>query len=285
MEEQLRQFEEFLVSEGKSRETIRHYILNVKALLQTVIDQKFLRSEMIGDYVSVQECPQSTKNQIVSSLRKFFKWLSRADLSCPKQKHIPIKSMLLITEDELPDICEQISYGFRDHLMFNALVFLIYYSGLRVKEILELRCEYFQMEGDILVLNFPYQGTSRKFYLHDDVRYLTTNGSFEDADIFNINVDKINRLFTRLSRYINMKDGRRISPRMLRDSFACNALHKGMSLETLQKLMLHRSIKTTRKYLKLMSQWTKKILDGEIAADIAKDKQVAIEQEEGESIK
>lgn len=272
MEQILQNFKDYLISEGKSHEAIRHYIFHVKAFLQTVSDPSCLTSDMLANYLANRECSQSSRNQRIGSLRKFFDWQGRTDFSFPRQKHISTKAMLLITENQLSDIYQTITYGFRDALMVNALVFLMYHTGLRVKEIVELRCEYFQMEGEVLVLNFPYQGTNRKFCLHDDVKILMTRGDFYSVNIFNTNVGKVKRLFAKLNGYITMKDDRSISPRLLRDSFACNALHKGMSLEELQKLMLHRSIKTTRKYLKLMSQWINKIPEEGMAADTAKDK-------------
>lgn len=63
------------------------------------------------------------------------------------------------------------------------------------------------------------------------------------------NGDRMQKMFLRLSK----QSGIKVTPHMLRRSFATLSLKFGMDMVSLQMLMGHASIETTRRYIQLLS--------------------------------
>ena len=255
MEQVLHDFENHLLLQGKAKQTIRAALRNVRDLLQAVSDPGHLTEEIIADYLAQRECSQSTKNQIIGSLHKFFEFQGRTDLSLPRQKHIPMKAISPITDDENRAIYQYINDYFRQSLRVVTILRFLE-LGLTIKELIELKWDYFKFEESCLEIP-NNQGLTRKLTLDDEMKRLM--GWYYEYyevysnNVFNLSVGKIERIFAKLNKDA-LGEGRAISPKLFRIYFFEDCLKKGMKLSEIQNLLGLCDIRSLRRYLKSMDK-------------------------------
>ena len=143
----------------------------------------------------------------------------------------------------------------RDRLIFKMMIF----GGLRRSEIINLRIINL-VRSEIKSWMFKVQGkdTERMVPLHpclyaNIAEYLKTRSSSSDYLFLQAQSDKpisiytIHYLFKEINLRVPLKT--RISPRVLRATFAANLARNGENLKTIQDLLGHVLIETTQRYL------------------------------------
>ncbi|MBF0570832.1 MAG: site-specific integrase [Candidatus Omnitrophica bacterium] len=271
MQEMLLKFKEYLKEEGLSKESIRKAISHVGSL-GMIRDSSALSKGMIIELINARKCSESTRNQIIWSVRNYLRFMCRTDICLPKEKHVHNRKICLITKEDLREILDRLysSYqrwevNWKNKLRIKSILIFMYELGLTVKEFLELRHEDFQMEHDQFSVVISTNGSRREFFLDKDtyavwLDYYQFFGG-HDNNAFDLNVRKFKRLFAKLRR-LDALLGKEISPRSLRHSFAYNCLQKGKSVESISHL-LGQNIKKTKRYLKAISLTVSKAADEE----------------------
>ena len=167
---------------------------------------------------------------------------------------------------EAPDITTPI--GLRDRAMLE----LMYAAGLRVSELLDLKVFDINLEiGFVRVLG---KGSKERLvpigeYAQDAVKTYLTNGRprlvrrLDEAHVF---LNRRGRPLTRQRFWQIIKDYARkcglihkVSPHVLRHSFATHLLEHGADLRTVQMMLGHASLATTQIYTHVQAETLRRI--------------------------
>ncbi len=278
-----RQFLEYIeIEKGRSVKTVENYDRYLSRFLNFIridkpeeITEKQIREfrlflnrqagAKIGSQVETMK--KKTQNYYLIAIRAFLKFLQRQNIKTVSPEKIELakvseRSLDLISHDELvrlletPD--EKNLIGKRD----RAILELLFSTGLRVSELCALNQDTIDLKKD----DFSIRGKGGKVrvvFLSETAKqalqnYLTARKDFEEA------------LFIRYGKKAEVGDDRRISPRgvqrllkqsaikagitkkvtphIIRHSFATDLLGNGADLRSVQAMLGHASISTTQIY-------------------------------------
>lgn len=152
------------------------------------------------------------------------------------------------------------------HLRDTALLNMLYATGMRVSEVVNLQVDDVEMQGQQMVVVVREDGErSRDMvvdaemrqilerYLEDGRPYLVKNPN-ENALFLNHRGHQLTRqglwlIIKAYAREANLKS--EVTPHTLRHSFAAHKLEDGSDLEEVQRLLGHANISTTQIYTQL----------------------------------
>jgi len=216
----------------------------------------------------------------LSTLRSFFKYMAKVGLVTvnpaagvrnPKQeshhpKALNVDQALALMEAQAGDGPEAL----RD----MALAELLYGSGLRVSEALDLDVDDFD-SGSRVVRVFGKGAKERVSPLSDAGlerlrRYLRVRGEFtqslEQKALFlgvrggRLPRRQANRILEKLAKLAGLPEN--VHPHMLRHSFATHLLESGADLRSVQELLGHARLTTTQRYTHLTMEKIMQAYDG-----------------------
>lgn len=231
----------------------------------------------------------STSARRISSLRQFYHFLysdglrkdnPAAHLETPKQAETLPRyldegevSLLLAKAHE-----DNSAEGMR----LTALLEVLYASGLRVTELLTLKYSAIQrkpsQQGDVYFLSVRGKGgreriaplnasamSAMKAYLACRTRFLgkdrTNSYLFPSrAAEGHLTRQRLGQMLKELAVKAGI-DPEKISPHVLRHSFASHLLHNGMDLRVLQELLGHADISTTQIYTHIANDKLKSLVE------------------------
>jgi len=258
----LRQFTAFLRQQGVTKwdqvtpQLARRYV--------AALDRRYARSAIARQ---------------LSAVRTFFKFLYREGrvsvdplvlVSSPKQQRRLPK---FLTPDEVrvvlqaPDLSTPL--GLRD----RAVLEVLYATGMRVGELVALRVSDLQWEGELRVTG---KGRKERIVLVADAavealqRYLqvgrpklatarATESVFVNARGGSLTDRGVRVVLDRAIRQAGL--ARRVSPHVLRHTFATHLLDGGADLRTVQELLGHANLATTQIYTHVSRDWLKRVYD------------------------
>lgn len=157
--------------------------------------------------------------------------------------------------------------GYRDRAMLE----LLYATGIRVSELIELDVDDLNLPGG--VLRCVSKGRERVIPLYpvairalgeyiQSVRPQLVDSREETALFVNMNGERMSRQgFWKLIKYYQEKAGiqKDITPHTLRHSFAAHLLENGADLRSIQEMLGHADISSTQIYSKLINQKIKDV--------------------------
>ena len=157
--------------------------------------------------------------------------------------------------------------GYRDRAMLE----LLYATGIRVSELIELDVDNLNLPGG--VLKCYSKGKERVIPLYPaairalseyitNIRPQLVDSVDETALFVNMNGERMSRQgFWKLIKYYQEKAGiqKDITPHTLRHSFAAHLLENGADLHSIQEMLGHADISSTQIYSKLINQKLKDV--------------------------
>jgi integrase/recombinase XerD len=269
------------VERGLSTNSIEAYERDLKRLLDWVskngIDLISLTRLELREWLidlSRGELSESSKRRLVSSVRGFYKFLMidghiktspAEDIAAP-QKGFYLPKFLNQTEIETlllqPDVSTET--GLRD----RAVLELMYSSGLRVSEAVNLQIRDLDLDAGVLTCigkgsktrRIPI-GTSAVEWLKS---YLILRRKQENIEIGNLFVSPLGRPLTRQLIHSSIKsygdacglEG--VSPHTLRHSFATHLVQNRADIRSVQQMLGHADISTTQIYTHITDAHLKK---------------------------
>jgi len=278
-----RQFLEHLeIEKGRSIKTIDNYSRYIDRFLTYSKAKKpnEVTDELIREYRlwlnrqpgtkvgrGVDPLKRRTQNYYLIALRAFLKYLRKRGVESMSPERIelakvPERSLDLITSAELdrllnaPDL--KTPQGRRD----RALLELLFSTGLRVSELCSLSIDDVDLTRD----EFSIRGKGDKIrvvFLSDAARnaikdYLASRKDMDDAMFiqYGKNAKKAKELrltpraVQRLVKHYAVKAGitRKVTPHVIRHSFATDLLSNGADIRSVQTLLGHANIATTQIY-------------------------------------
>lgn len=260
-----------LVEKGLSKKTVDAYLTDLKLFFKYFKDKKDtkdLNPYDINSFMlygaSLGRKPSTTLRR-AASIKHFYLFLKKdgyyndeiPEIEGPKKEKI-LPTYLSVEEVErLLDAPNMKSpSGIRDKAMLE----LMYASGLRVSELLELEKANINLKKGIVIV-FGKGAKERKvpmgdFALEYVVKYINqVRGKFHGADSKYLFLNKKGKPLSRVYFFKQIRKyasevgiEKEISPHTLRHCFATHLLEGGAQLRTVQEMLGHANIATTQIY-------------------------------------
>lgn len=272
MENWLTDFKAFIeVEKGRAKNTVVAYLGDIRAFEGFIgKDLKIVLPRDIRGWISQlkgQRMTNWTLSRKLSSLRVFYRFLLKEGViekdplsfieSPKREKTLPV----FLTQEEMGKLSDYVSSksydlkGKKDH----ALISLLYYTGVRVAELTNLRF------GDIQ--NTEYGLSIRVMGKGSKERIIPLNRKAQDIlSVWRLNrsntpehdyvfvTEKGGRMYPRYVQRVMKKAAKdiglqkRVTPHKLRHTFATHLLHRGENLVNIQTLLGHANLSTTQIY-------------------------------------
>lgn len=223
----------------------------------------------------------STLNRKLASIRAFYRyaieqeWISKNPASNVKAPKIERKEIEYLTVDEVETLLSMPSGQSAKEKRDKAILELMYATGIKVNELIaanvediNLRIGFFTCPGTIGKARIVPIGRMARIaieeYLDGPREELMRGKEDERALFINFYGDRMSRqgLWKILKTYGKKAglDGK-ITPHILRNSFAVHMVQNGADLKSLQELLGHEDISATQIYLSVMKNRIKDVYD------------------------
>lgn len=293
--EALTDFLEHLEIEGgRSQNTIRNYSLYLERFIEFAGDIEVVKitSEMIRRYRlwlnrykndnDGKELSILTQSYHLIALRGFLTYLSRRDIPSLSADKIILpktvrKQVTFLQYDEVVNLIDNIPLDNEQGLRDRAIIELLFSSGLRVSELVNLNRDHinlkrreFMVRGkgqkDRPVFVSQYAAEQVENYLQarqDSLPALFLSYSRRSTkptmsgDYRRLSARSIQRMISHYARLAGIT--KHVSPHTMRHSFATDLLMNGADLRSVQSLLGHSSISTTQVYTHVTDQHLKDI--------------------------
>lgn len=209
----------------------------------------------------------STQARLVAGIHSFYRFLlyhkyieqdpSELIETPKKEQHLPE----VLSLEEIDKMIAQIDLSKNESHRNRAIIEMLYGSGLRVSELVNLRLsDIYLQEGYMRITGkgskqrlVPISAEATKWFQYWLIDRNTLNIRPEASDIAFLN--RYGRQLTRAMIFTIIKQlataagiTKNISPHTLRHSFATHLLQNGADLRVIQQLLGHESISTTEIY-------------------------------------
>ncbi len=223
---------------------------------------------------------KKTQNYYLIALRVFLKYLMKQGIPSLPPERIELakvgeRSLDLISSEELDRLLKASEGKTTKELRDKALLELLFSTGLRVSEIVSLNRDVDLSKDEISVRG---KGDKvRVVFLSEDAKksielYLAARNDMEPPLFIQMSrflgeeKDTTSRRITprsveRIVKYYAIKAGisRKVTPHIIRHSFATDLLHNGADLRSVQALLGHAHIATTQIYTHLTDPHLRKV--------------------------
>ncbi|XOV68676.1 MAG: site-specific tyrosine recombinase/integron integrase [Fluviicola sp.] len=262
-------FENYLRQRRYSENTVQTYTGALKAfqnfleprpLSLTTLDdlERFNREQIISRKLSA-----SYQNQVINALKLYFNkyestQFDTSTIERPKEGYkIPVILSLKETERLLLSI---------RNLKHKAMITLIYSSGLRSGELINLRIS--DIDSDRMILSVrggkgnkdrdvPLSPTALKILREYYKKYRPKEFLFNGVNGGRYSSSSLRRVFHRALKDAGVQKA--VSLHTLRHSYATHLLESGVNLRYIQEILGHKSPKTTQIYTHVSSEGSRKI--------------------------
>lgn len=282
------------VEGGRSARTAENYQLYLERFVEFTNDIQVgkITSEIIRKYrlwlnrfknERNDELAIITQSYHLIALRGFLGYLAKRDISslAPNKIELPKtkrKQVTFLHSDEIERIVEQIDTSTETGLRDRALVELLFSSGLRVSELVNLNKDHINTKRR----EFMVRGKGQK----DRPIFISQNSASHIENYLSKRFDNLPPLFLSYSRnniISTTGDYRRLTPRSvqriinkytrlagitkhvtphtMRHSFATDLLMNGADIRSVQTMLGHSNISTTQVYTHVTDQHLKEVYE------------------------
>lgn len=249
--------------EDVSEEKIREYRLWLNR--RTVNNSPKIQKTVI---LGQQTLKKRTQNYYLIALRSFLKYastkrgLKTISAESIELAKVPERSLDLITSNELQRLMDaptkekDVKKGLKD----KAIIETLFSTGLRVSEIcalprdLDLTKDEFSVRGKGEKVRVVFLSEIAKSSI---LAYLKVATDIDSETLFTITPRSVERLIK--SYAIKAGISRKVTPHIIRHSFATDLLQNGADLRSVQALLGHANITTTQIYTHVTDRHLKEI--------------------------
>ncbi len=285
MSELLTAYEDFLKTEKQaSTNTVSSYLRDINQFAAVMngrgVDLIQVATRDVEDYanslVKRGKSP-ATVNRSVASIKSFYScligkgYINQNPAKGVSPAKVERKLPQVLTSNEVELFLEQPECtdlkGYRDRAMLE----LLYATGIRVSELIELDVDDLNLPGGVLkcfgkgkeriIPLYPAAIRALGEYINS-VRPQLVESVNETALFVNMSGERMSRQgFWKLIKYYQEKAGiqKEITPHTLRHSFAAHLLENGADLRSIQEMLGHADISSTQIYSKLINQKIKDV--------------------------
>jgi len=245
------------ILKGFSKETVKSYTYNIGRYLDFIDKSRLnLSKESVRSYLLIQDLSINSIRLQYAAISFFYREILHKSFSF---EEIPIMKK----RKELPKVIakEKISEMIKitDNLKHKLVVKLLYSSGLRLQELINLKRKDIDFDRNLIYVQNGKGGKDRvtllSEYLKMDLLKYYSNSMFKTEYIF----EGRNGKYTKKSVQkvldgLGKKIGIKVTPHMLRHSFATHLLEQGTDIRYIQKLLGHSDLRTTEIYTKVSNK-------------------------------
>ena len=277
------------IERGLSESSIESYTLDVLGFEQFLIDKKITKNPIDCDLSSVQtfiyetakSLSPNTQARRLSGLRSFFDYMifesyrasNPTDLIEAPKLGRKLPDVLGLNEIDL--LLEQIDLGHPQGYRNRAMLEMLYGSGIRVSELVNLSLSNLFFEENLIRVTgkgnkqrlVPMGKLNKKFilfYINNFRLQQKIDSVYQDIVFLNRNGKILTRqmIFTIIKQLaLKANIEKKIGPHTFRHSFATHLLENGADLRTIQILMGHENITTTEMYTHLDTQHLRSVIE------------------------
>lgn len=282
----LERYERYLADEKKTaKNTLSSYMRDIRQF------GEYLSSHCGAEYVTADEellCEYidnlrsigksvATVSRNIASLKNFYAWLKLNGLvrEIPTGKLVPEKSTHklpeILTAQEVELLLEQPECTDRKGYRDRAMLELLYATGIRVSELINLDVSDVNLAGGIISCRsrdkvraiplYPAALKAVKDYV-DFIRPDMIAVPSERSLFVNVSGERMSRQgFWKIIKAYQKKAGieKDITPHTLRHSFATHLLENGADLRSIQEMLGHADISSTQVYSQLVKKQLKDV--------------------------
>jgi site-specific recombinase XerD len=263
-EEFLAKLKEHLTLKNYSKETIKSYIIHISKYLEFLEKSKSSQHptfENAKEYIllKLKKNEPSSVHHIIFAIEYFFKNILRKEIYIPKPKRNKTLPEIL----SIDEIKKMISVT--GNIKHKLIIKMLYGTGLRVSEIINLKKKDINFEEDLIKINlakgkkdrFVKIPASIKQELQNYIKLISGDYLFESNRGGKLTKKTIGKIVSNSVKKAGIK--KRVYPHLLRHSFATHLLESGTDLRIIQKLLGHSDIKTTQIYTQISQASIKNI--------------------------
>jgi integrase/recombinase XerD len=277
------------IERGLSESSIESYTLDVLGFEKFLIDENITKNPIDCDLSSVQTfiyetaklLSPNTQARRLSGLRSFFDYMifesyrvsNPTDLIEAPKLGRKLPDVLDLNEVDL--LLEQIDLGHPQGFRNRAMLEMLYGSGIRVSELVNLSLSNLFFEENLIRVTgkgnkqrlVPMGKFTKKFilfYINNSRTQQNIDSVYQDIVFLNRNGKILTRqmIFTIIKQLALKADiKKKIGPHTFRHSFATHLLENGADLRTIQILMGHENITTTEVYTHLDTQHLRSVIE------------------------
>ena len=284
------------VEGGRSQRTIENYQLYLERFIEFTGDIEVVKitSEVVRKYrlwlnryrneVTGGELSIITQSYHLIALRGFLTYLSRRDIDSLSADKIILpktarKQVTFLHYDEVVNMIDQIPTDSEVGLRDRAIIELLFSSGLRVSELVNLNRDHinlkrreFMVRGkgqkDRPVFVSPSAADHVQNYLNardDNLPALFLSYSHRNSkpdvsgDYRRLGARSIQRMISQYAKLAGIT--KHVSPHTMRHSFATDLLMNGADLRSVQSMLGHSNISTTQVYTHVTDQHLKDVYE------------------------
>jgi integrase/recombinase XerD len=298
------------VTKGLANNTILAYRDAVKLLICYAADNlnkkvedlyiEQINESLVLDYLDYLEenrgCGPGTRNARLAAIRSLFGFIAREEpsliLHCQTIRTIPIKrtqhkTVGYLEENEMQALLDSVIIDSRNGARDNAMLLLLYNTGARVSEIVNLKLADIRMEGAAQV-NLLGKGNKyrdcplwpetvealqnyliRRIPKDPSTQYLFLNAN--GSPITRFGVRHIIRKYTAKAQVkCPSIKGIKVNPHTFRHTTAMHLLRSGNDINMVSYWMGHADINTTHIYIEIDMEMKLKMLQNAKAPDVQK---------------
>lgn len=258
MENRIDVFEQRLKSQRYSQNSIKSYVNCVQNFL--LIFKKYnpqnIEFNKIEKYiyylVNEKKISQSYQKQIIASIDKYYSlvWDVNFDFNNLYPKKNEYKIPVFLSKNEVKKMIEK-----TDNLKHKSIICLLYSGGLRLSELLNLKIEDIDSDNMLIIIKNSKGNRDRivmlskvllkllrKYYL----KYKPKEYIIEGMNGNKYSDRSVQQVVKQAAKRVGIN--KKVSPHILRHSFATHLLENGTDIRYIKDLLGHKSIETTQIY-------------------------------------
>lgn len=282
------------VEGGRSAKTAENYRLYLERFVEFTGDTKVdkITTEMIRKYRlwlnryknnNDDELATITQGYHLIALRGFLNYLSKRDIASlsPEKIELPKvarKQVTFLHYDEVTRMLDGIPLDSEKGLRDRAIIELLFSSGLRVSELVNLNRDHvntkrreFMVRGKGQKDRPVFIGESAALRVEDYLSarldnlpplflsYSRNNVAGTSGDYRRLTTRSIQRIINKYARLAGIT--KHVSPHTMRHSFATDLLMNGADLRSVQSMLGHSNISTTQVYTHVTDQHLREVYE------------------------
>ena len=261
-EEYLQKIKERCILKGFSNQTIKSYTYNISKFLDFIYKSRLnLSNESVRLYLLSKNLSTNSSRLQYAAISFFFRDILNKPFSF---EEVPIKKKekqlpKVISKEKIKEMIE-----LTENLKHKLIIKLLYSSGLRLQELIDLKRRDIDFERGILNVKKGKGSKDRITLISEtlklDLLKYYSNAIFKTEYVFEGRNGKytkksVQKVLDEAGKKANIK----VTPHMLRHSFATHLLEQGIDIRYIQKLLGHSDLKTTEIYTHVSTKDLSKI--------------------------
>ena len=265
--------ENTLKSYTKTFKLLIEYLVNKKGYKLTDITFSNVNQNIIVEFLKYLEEERkntiNTRNQRLAAIKSFYQYCSTEEIEninninkvlLIKEKKTSKKLINYLTEGELKKLFNSIDISTKIGRRDMTLLSLLYDTGARANEIIELKYKDINLETKRIILDG--KGKKKRVVSMMEqtkkmlIQYLKEFNIKSEDYVFNKNHKKYNNRFIRdvLEKYKDIIPDKKIHPHVFRHTRAVHLLDHGINIVYIQEFLGHESVVTTQTYASVIEE-------------------------------